>query len=84
MTVLIADNNISNLAAAKKSIKGKVETFEMDVSKLEDYEKLKAKIESDFDGEFSSIYRFAIPPPVWFYTEFISLMNQQVNYPFSA
>lgn len=53
MTVLIADNNSSNLAAAKKSIKGKVETFEMDVTKIEDYEKLKAKIESDFDGKFA-------------------------------
>ena len=50
MSVLITDINASNLAAAKKSIKGKVDTFVMDVSKLEDYEKLKAKIESDFEG----------------------------------
>lgn len=51
MSVLIADNNASNLSAAKKSIEGNVEIFEMDVSKVEDYEKLKAKIESEFEGK---------------------------------
>jgi short-subunit dehydrogenase involved in D-alanine esterification of teichoic acids len=50
MNVLIADNNSANLSSAKSSIKGKVETVEMDVSKIEDFEKLKSKIEKDFDG----------------------------------
>jgi NAD(P)-dependent dehydrogenase (short-subunit alcohol dehydrogenase family) len=50
MAVIIADNNSSNLSAAKYGVKGKVETVEMDVSKIEDFEKLKAKVEKDFDG----------------------------------
>lgn len=50
MNVVIADNNGSNLSSAKKSIKGQVETVEMDVSKIEDFEKLKSKIEKDFGG----------------------------------
>jgi len=50
MSVIIVDNNSSNLAAAKKAIKGKVETVEMDVSKVEDFQKLKGKIEKDFEG----------------------------------
>jgi NAD(P)-dependent dehydrogenase (short-subunit alcohol dehydrogenase family) len=50
MSVIIVDNNSSNLAAAKKAIKGKVETVEMDVSKVEDFQKLKGKIEKDFGG----------------------------------
>lgn len=41
MNVVIIDNNSSNLASAKESIKGKVETVDMDVSKVEDFEKLK-------------------------------------------
>ena len=44
------DNNGENLAEAKKSIRGKIETFEMDVSKLADYENLKSKVVNDFGG----------------------------------
>jgi short-subunit dehydrogenase involved in D-alanine esterification of teichoic acids len=55
MSVLIADNNGTNLSSAQSSIKGKVETVEMDVSKIEDFEKLKSKIEKDFDGSFPSL-----------------------------
>jgi hypothetical protein len=44
------DNNSQNLAAAKTSIDGKVETIVMDVSKIEDYERLKDKIIKDFGG----------------------------------
>lgn len=51
MKVLIVDINASNLAAAKNSVKGDVETFEMDVSKLEDYEKLKAKVDAEYGGK---------------------------------
>jgi NAD(P)-dependent dehydrogenase (short-subunit alcohol dehydrogenase family) len=50
MKVIIADNNAANLAAAKKSIKGNVETVEIDVSKVEEFEKLKGKVEKDFGG----------------------------------
>jgi short-subunit dehydrogenase involved in D-alanine esterification of teichoic acids len=50
MNVIICDNNRSNLVSAKSAIKGKVETVEMDVSKVEDFGKLKDKVEKDFDG----------------------------------
>lgn len=50
MKVLIIDNNASNLSSAKAAIKGQVETVEMDVSKLSDYEALKAKVEKDYNG----------------------------------
>jgi hypothetical protein len=54
MNVIIADNNASNLKAAKESVKGKgkFETVEIDVSKLEEYEKVKSKVEKEFDGSF--------------------------------
>lgn len=41
MNVVIVDNNASNLAEAKKAVKGSLETVEMDVGKVEDFEKLK-------------------------------------------
>lgn len=41
MNVVIIDNNSSNLSSAKSSIKGKVETIELDVSKVEEFEKVK-------------------------------------------
>ena len=50
MNVIICDNNSSNLSSAKSAIKGKVVTMEMDVSKVEDFEKLKGKIEKEFGG----------------------------------
>ena len=58
MSVLIADNNSANLSSAKSSIKGKVETVEVDVSKVSDFEKLKAKVEKDFGGTYLSIILF--------------------------
>ena len=50
MNVIICDNNSSNLSSAKSAIEGKVETFEMDVSKVEDFERLKGMVEKDLDG----------------------------------
>lgn len=44
------DNNGKNLAEAKSSLNGKIETIEMDVSKIEDFEKLKSKIVKEFGG----------------------------------
>jgi NAD(P)-dependent dehydrogenase (short-subunit alcohol dehydrogenase family) len=58
MSVLIADNNSANLSSAKSSIKGKVETVEVDVSRVSDFEKLKAKVEKDFGGTYLSIILF--------------------------
>ena len=50
MNVVIVDNNSSNLSEAKSSLKGKIETVEMDVSKIEDWEKLKTKVTQEFGG----------------------------------
>ena len=54
MNVVIADNNAANLKHAKELLKGKgkgkIETVEVDVSKLEDFEGLKGKIEKEFGG----------------------------------
>lgn len=51
MNVIICDNNSSNLSSAKSAIKGKVETVEMDVSKVEDFDNLKEKVEKEFGGK---------------------------------
>ncbi|KAL2069734.1 hypothetical protein VTL71DRAFT_14413 [Oculimacula yallundae] len=53
MKVIIVDNNASNLSDAKETINGDVETLEMDVSKIEDFEKLKNKITKDYSGKIS-------------------------------
>ncbi|PVH75524.1 NAD(P)-binding protein [Cadophora sp. DSE1049] len=57
MNVVIADNNSDNLKSAKevisKSGSGKVETVEMDVGRVEDFEGLKAKITKDLGGKIS-------------------------------
>lgn len=45
MNVVIIDNNSSNLSSAKSSINGKVETIELDVSKVEEFEKVKVRIQ---------------------------------------
>jgi len=51
MNVIIVDNNSSNISQAKSSIPGKVTTVEMDVSKIEDFESLKAKIVKEHQGQ---------------------------------
>ncbi|CZS97400.1 related to 20beta-hydroxysteroid dehydrogenase [Rhynchosporium agropyri] len=55
MNVMIVDNNASNLMEAKKAIKGNVETVEMDVARIEDFENLKAcsKITESHNGNIS-------------------------------
>ncbi|TVY50518.1 SWI/SNF and RSC complexes subunit ssr3, partial [Lachnellula cervina] len=55
MNVLICDINAANLKAAKEIVKGKgkVETVELDVSKLEEYEKVKSVVEKEFNGRIS-------------------------------
>lgn len=50
MNVIICDNNNSNLSSAKSTIKGNVETVNMDVSRVEDFEKLKVQVEKEFGG----------------------------------
>jgi len=51
MKVIMVDNNSANLAAAKSTIKGNVTTVEMDVSKIEDFEKLKGRVIKGFGGQ---------------------------------
>ncbi|RKF56190.1 3-beta-hydroxycholanate 3-dehydrogenase 2 [Golovinomyces cichoracearum] len=53
MKVIMIDINASNLAAAKALIVGNVEIVEMDVSRIVEYESLKAKIISEFNGTIS-------------------------------
>ncbi|RDW72063.1 hypothetical protein BP5796_08097 [Coleophoma crateriformis] len=50
MNVLIIDNNGSNLNSAKEALAGKVETCEMDVSKTEDWEKVKKIVKEKHAG----------------------------------
>jgi len=50
MNVIICDNNKSNLSSAKSAIKGNVEAVNMDVSRVEDFEKLKVQVDKDFGG----------------------------------
>lgn len=56
MRVTIVDNHPSNLASAKSSLKGNVDTVEMDVSKLDDFEKLRSKLMIDFGGVVPSFF----------------------------
>jgi short-subunit dehydrogenase involved in D-alanine esterification of teichoic acids len=51
MSVIIADNNISNLSSAKSAIEGKITTVELDVTKIEEFEKLKEKVVKEFGGQ---------------------------------
>ncbi|RDL37218.1 uncharacterized protein BP5553_04651 [Venustampulla echinocandica] len=55
MNVIICDKNISNLKAATASIKGtgKIEGVEMDVSKVEDFVRVKGVVEAKFGGTIS-------------------------------
>jgi threonine dehydrogenase-like Zn-dependent dehydrogenase len=62
MRVIIVDNHPSNLASAKSSLKGNVDTVEMDVSKLDDFEKLRSKLMIDFGGAVPSFFLFVNPP----------------------
>jgi len=54
MNVIICDNNASNLKSAKEAVKSKArfETVEIDVSKMEDFEKVKSLVEKEFDGTY--------------------------------
>lgn len=51
MSVIIIDNNNPNLSAAKSAINGKVTTVALDVSKIEEFEKLKEKVVNEFGGK---------------------------------
>ena len=50
MRVIIIDNNSSNLHSVKSAIKGEITTVDMDVSKIEDFEKLKERVVKEFGG----------------------------------
>jgi NAD(P)-dependent dehydrogenase (short-subunit alcohol dehydrogenase family) len=50
MKVLVADIDDELLAAMPKDADGDVDTFKMDVSKLDDWARLKSKVDQDFGG----------------------------------
>lgn len=56
MRVVIADKNADSLAAAKKSFGGDVTSLETDVSRKEDWDSLKSRVERDFGGGFGSVF----------------------------
>lgn len=51
MKVLVADWDDETLGAASKNVGGEISTIKADVSKLEDWAKLKSKVDTDFAGE---------------------------------
>lgn len=54
MNVIIVDNNGANLVSAKEAIVGRVTTVEIDVSKIEEFEKVKSVVSEKVGGEFDS------------------------------
>lgn len=55
MKVLVADWDDETLGAASKHVGGDVGTIKMDVSKLDDWAKLKGKVDKEYNGEAPSI-----------------------------
>ena len=68
MDVLIVDNNSYNLSSTKTALSssgstGKVETVEMDVSKISDWEELKTKVTKDFGTQTQSFCTCSLLAP---------------------
>lgn len=55
MRVLIADWDDETLGAAFNNVGGEVGTIKVDVSKLEDWETLKSRVQNDFNGWFTRL-----------------------------
>ncbi|EPQ62646.1 Bgt-1599 [Blumeria graminis f. sp. tritici] len=53
MNVIMVDIDAANLAAAKATMTGPVETVTMDVGKIEDYQALQCKITAEYKGTIS-------------------------------
>ncbi|KAJ9132597.1 Short-chain dehydrogenase/reductase SDR [Pleurostoma richardsiae] len=53
MKVLVADWDEETLGMASKNVGGEVSTLKMDVSKIEDWAKLKSKVDAEFKGQIS-------------------------------
>lgn len=51
MKVLIADWDDETLGAASKNVGGNISMIKVDVSKAEDWAKLKTKVDKDFNGK---------------------------------
>lgn len=51
MKVLVADWDDETLGTASKHVGGDVGTIKMDVSKLDDWAKLKGKVDKEYNGE---------------------------------
>lgn len=61
MKVLVADWDDETLGAASKNVGGDIGTIKVDVSKTDDWAKLKSRVDKDFDGE--SLMRLGVPIP---------------------
>lgn len=55
MRVLIADWDDETLGAAFNNVGGEVGTIKVDVSKLEDWQTLKSRVENDFNGSYRTL-----------------------------
>lgn len=53
MKVLVADWDDETLGIASKHVGGEIGTIKMDVSKLDDWEKLKTKVDKDLSGQIN-------------------------------
>lgn len=53
MKVLVADWDDETLGTASKHVGGDITTIKMDVSKLDDWAKLKNKVDEDFNGQIN-------------------------------
>lgn len=51
MKVLVADWDEETLGAASKNVGGEISTIKVDVSKIDEWAKLKSKVDKDFNGE---------------------------------
>lgn len=51
MKVLVADWDDETLGTASKNVGGDISTIKIDVSKTDDWAKLKSKVDTDFSGE---------------------------------
>lgn len=51
MKVLVADWDDETLGAVNKNVGGDIGTIKVDVSKMDDWAKLKTRVDKDFSGE---------------------------------
>ncbi|CAN8103989.1 unnamed protein product [Discula destructiva] len=67
MKVLVADWDDETLATASKNVGGEISTIKADVSKTDDWAKLKSKVDQDFKGQINLLALNAgtVAPSSW-------------------